>query len=117
MKINLHFKNSLHRKKIIHAVQRIPMLAGENTFVSFLILLIIAILIATAVFYQYAFLENSASVQLQPSQTVFQEQQFSKVLESLDTQAVKFREIDFKQYPNIFLSSTIITATTTGLTE
>jgi len=111
MKINLHFK------KIKHAGQRIPVLAGENTFVSFLILLIVAILIATAIFYQYALLANSASIQLQSSQTAFQEQKFSRVLEGLDTQAVKFREIDFKQYPNIFLSSTTTAATTTGLTE
>ena len=117
MKINLHFENSLHSKKIIHAVQKIPVLAGENTFASFLILLIVAILIATAVFYKYALLVNSASTQPQASQTAFQEQRFSKVLENLDIQAVKFREIDFKQYPNIFLSPTSTTATTTGLTE
>jgi len=119
MKINLNFTNSLRGKKVIHAVQRIPVLAGENTFVSFLILLIIAILIATIVFYQYALLANSAPAQLQSSQTAFQEQQFSKVLEGLDTRAAKFREIDFKQYPNIFLTptTTITTATATGLTE
>ena len=83
-------------------------------FVSFLILLIVAILISIFVFYQYALLANLASTQLQPSQGAFQEQQFSKVLKNLDTQAVKFREIDFKQYSNIFLSTT---ATTTALTE
>lgn len=111
MEINLHFK------KVRHVAQKIPVLAGENTFVSFLILLIVAILISTAVFYQYALLVNSAPMQPQASQTAFQEQRFSKVLENLDTQAVKFREIDFKQYSNIFLSPTITTATTTGLTE
>ena len=102
-------KINLHSKKIEHAAQRIPVLAGENTFVSFLALLIVAILISLAVFYQYVLLVSSASTQLQPSQTAFQEQQFSKVLEDFDTQAVKFREVDFKQYPNIFLSSEELT--------
>ena len=72
MKINLHFTNSLHSKKIINAVQKIPMLAGGNTFVSFLILLIVAILIATAVLYKYALLVNSAPTQPQASQIAFQ---------------------------------------------
>ena len=111
MKINLRFK------RIQRVSQRISVFAGENMFVSFLSLLIVAILISIFVFYQYAFLANSAPAQPQLSQTVFQEQQFSKTLEGFDTRAVKFREIDFKQYPNIFLFSTSTTATTTGLTE
>ena len=110
MKINLRFK------RIQRVSQRIPVLAGENMFVSFLSLLIVAILISIFVFYQYALLANSAPAQPQLSQTVFQEQQFSKALEGFDTRAVKFREIDFKQYSNIFLSPVTTTATT-GLTE
>jgi len=98
MKINLHFE------KIKYIGQRVFVLAGENTFISFLILLIVAILISIVVAYQYILVIDLTSVQVQPSQTVFQEQQFLGILENLDARAVKFRRIDFKQYSNIFLS-------------
>ena len=111
MKINLHLK------KVKHVGQKIFILAGENTFVSFLILLIAAILISIAVAYQYILAVDLTSVQVQPSQAVFQEQQFFKVLESFDAQDVKSREIDFKQYSNIFLSHLSTTKTSTELTE
>jgi len=78
------------------------MFVGSNMFISFLALLLVAILIAALLFYRYAYSIQSISVDTEVSRTNFQEQTLVEILEEVDARKALFNAVDSKTYPNIF---------------
>ncbi|MCH7604688.1 hypothetical protein IID24_01750 [Patescibacteria group bacterium] len=100
MKIQISIHTQTNKLKKI--TQKLPVLVGTNMFAAFLGLLAIAILIAALVFYRYAFSIQPVSVDIQISQTIFEDQTLVEILEEIDTRKVLFDAVDSKTYPNIF---------------
>jgi len=100
--MNIPIPIHIQKKTLKKAAQKFPMFVGSNMFISFLALLLVAILIAAFLFYRYAFSIQSISADTQVTRTNFQEQTLVEILEEVDVREVLFNAVDSKTYPNIF---------------
>jgi len=78
---------------------------GENAFLGFLVLFLVALFLSSAVFYKYVFLLQGVEVLPEPSQSRFESTAFQEVLRIWDSRRVKFGEASAQEYRDIFAPS------------
>lgn len=85
----------------VHLLFRAPRWMGENPFLGFLILLLFALLISSAVFYRYVFVVRDVDVESEITQTRFDQQAFQRLLRMWQERKEKFDQATV-QVRNIF---------------
>jgi hypothetical protein len=81
---------------------RSPRWIGENPFVGFFILLLVALLISSLVFYRYVFLARSEDVGSEITQIRFDQQTLQQVIQAWQERDEKFTEAGTLVIRNIF---------------
>ncbi len=92
-----------HLNTIIRSVLDIPRWIGENPFLGFLILLSLALLISSFIFYRYVFSVRSGGAEIEIVQTRFDQQAFERVLQIWQERKEKFNEAGVIRARNIFV--------------
>ncbi|MBI2098652.1 MAG: hypothetical protein HYT49_03345 [Candidatus Wildermuthbacteria bacterium] len=88
---------------VVRFLLKIPRWAGEKPFFGFLILLLFALVISAAVFYQYVFLLQNAEAQNEIVQTRFDEQALQQIIQIWQEREQKFNQAGTLQSRNIFV--------------
>ena len=94
-------------KKIKEFLKRLPRILGERAFLTFLGLLLVALIFGGIIFYQYNILVKKAEVQITEEPLQFQEKIYQDVLKIWQERKEKFQETEFKEYPDPFRGRTI----------
>lgn len=84
---------------IQETVARIPRMIAERTFLSFLVLFLLALLITGVVWYQSLRMESQDRV---GSETMFQQDRFLEIIRIQEDRAKQVQEIPQKEYRDIF---------------
>jgi len=75
---------------------------GENAFLGFLVLLVIALCISSLVFYRYVFLLESAQLEFRPSQNTFQTKPFEDIVRVWQERGQAFEQASPENYRDAF---------------
>jgi len=89
-------------KKIKEFFKKLPGILGEHSFLTFLGLLLIALILSGFIFYKYSFLVKKEEPEIFGKLLQFKEEDCQKVLEIWQNKAKISEEIDLKQYPDPF---------------
>jgi len=89
-------------KKIKDFFKRLPQTLGEKAFLTFLGLLLLALILGGIIFYQYNILVKRAEVQITEKPLQFQEKTYQDILKIWQEKEKRFQEIDLKEYPDPF---------------
>jgi O-antigen/teichoic acid export membrane protein len=89
-------------KEITEFFKKLPRTLGERSFLTFFILLIIALIIGSLVFYKFSFLAEKQKPEVSGAPLKFQEKTYQAVLEIWQEKEKKFEEANLKEYPNPF---------------
>jgi len=89
-------------KKTKEFFQKLPRILGENAFLIFLGLLIIALILGGFIFYKYSILVAKMEPQVIEKPLQFKEKTYQAVLKFWQEKEKRFQEVDFKEYPNPF---------------
>jgi O-antigen/teichoic acid export membrane protein len=89
-------------KKIGKFFKKLPRTLGERSFLTFLILLIIALIIGSLVFYKFSFLVKRQEIEVSRIPIKFQEKTYETVLKIWQEKEERFEEANLKEYPNPF---------------
>jgi len=89
-------------KKTKEFFQKLPRILGENAFLIFLGLLIIALILGGFIFYKYSILVAKMEPQVIEKPLQFKEKTYQAVLKFWQEKEKRFKEVDFKEYPNPF---------------
>ena len=89
-------------KKIKEFLKKLPRTLGERAFLTFLGLLLVALIFGGIIFYQYNILVKKAEVQITEELLQFQTNTYQDVLKIWQEREKKFQETDFKEYPDPF---------------
>jgi len=93
-------------EKIKQFFKKLPRTLGEQSFLTFLGFLLIALILGGFIFYKYSFL-----VEKEPSTKIsegvekplkFKEKIYEAVLENWQKKEKRFEEVNFKEYPDPF---------------
>lgn len=90
---------------IVRFLLGFPRWMGENPFLGFLILLSIALLMSSLVFYQYVFVARDADIKNEIVQIRFDQQAFQELLGTWQKRKEKFNQADVLEVKNIFAPS------------
>lgn len=90
-------------EKVKNKAQSFARWMGENAFFGFLILFFIALLISSAVFYQYVFSARGSKVQSEIKQTNFQQEALEHVMQTWQERAQNFEQAGQTLERNIFV--------------
>ena len=88
-------------KKVLFALRW----TGENVFLGFLVLLLIALVFSSAVFYKYVFSLNEEEVASQGSESNFRNATFQAVIVTWEERARAFEEVTPAAHRDIFSPS------------
>jgi len=91
-----------HFDAILRFLLQTPRRMGENPFVGFSILLCLALLISSLVFYRYVFLARSEDVGSEITQIRFDQQTLQQVIQAWQERDEKFTEAGTLVIRNIF---------------
>ncbi len=89
-------------KKIQESLKKLIKSLVENSFLTFLELLLIALIIGGIVFYQYGILAKKSPAEISEKPFQFQENAYQQLLKNWQEKEKKFKEADLKEYPNLF---------------
>jgi len=89
-------------KKIEVFLKKLPKILGERAFLTYLGLLVLALILGGFIFYQYNILAKKTEVQITEKLLRFEEEVYDKVLKIWQEKEEKFEGADFKEYPNPF---------------
>lgn len=95
--MTLHFRFNA----MIGFGSRIPRWIGENPFFGFLILLFVAALISSVVFYRSVFLAASANEGYQVVETRFDQKAFGEMVQEWEAREERFIQAETLQIQNI----------------
>jgi hypothetical protein len=96
---------SRNTKKIRFDFKRIILLLAEKSFLFSIILIIIALLMGSYLFYNYYFLPIMSEPQVTESSLKINEQAYQGVLSEWEGRQKKFESADYKNYVNPFWNS------------
>ncbi|MBZ9578293.1 hypothetical protein KJA14_00285 [Patescibacteria group bacterium] len=96
IKIPLKFKKD---KEFFKKILRI---LGEHIFLSFLVLLFLALILGGFIFYQYSFLAEKLEPQIIEKPLQFEEALYQKISEEWQIRQRRFEETELKEYPDLF---------------
>jgi len=89
-------------KKAIEFFKKLPRTLGERAFLTFLGLLLIALIFGGLVFYKYSILVEKAEPEISEIPLKFKEKTYQDVLKIWQEKEKRFEEADLKEYPNPF---------------
>jgi hypothetical protein len=89
-------------KKINVFFKKVPKILGEHAFLSFLGLLILALILGSAVFYKYSFLAGEEEPESTEKPLKFKEKTYQEILKIWGKREKRFEEADSKEYPDPF---------------
>ena len=89
-------------KKIQESLKKLIKTLVENSFLAFLELLLIALIIGGIVFYQYSILAKKSPAEISEKPFQFQENAYQEILKKWQEKEKRFKEVDLKEYPNPF---------------
>ena len=89
-------------KKIEVFLKKLPKILGEKAFLTYLGLLILALILGGFIFYQYNILAKKTEVQITEKLLRFEEEVYNKVLKIWQEKEEKFEGADLKKYPDPF---------------
>jgi len=85
-------------QKIKEFLKRLFLVLGEKAFLTFLGLLLMALIFGAIIYYQYSALTKRAEVQIIGEPLQFQEKAYQNVLKIWQEREKKFEEADLKKY-------------------
>jgi hypothetical protein len=97
----LKFKK-IEGKKIGGFLKKLPKVLGEKAFLTYLGLLVLALILGGFIFYQYNILAKKTEVQVTEKLLGFEKEVYDKVLKIWQEKEENFEGADFKEYPNLF---------------
>ncbi len=89
-------------KKIKKFFGKLPRILGEHAFLTFLGLLIIALILGGIIFYKYNILAEKEKPEVLEKPLTFEEKTYQEILKVWQEKEKKFEETDFKAYPDPF---------------
>jgi len=89
-------------KKIGSFLKKLPKILGEKAFLTFLGLLVLSLALGTLIFYKYNVLAKKTEPEITEKPLVFEEKTYENVLKSWQEREERFKEAEFKEYPNPF---------------
>lgn len=92
----------IETKKIKGFIKRLPKRLAENSFLTFLALFLISLIFGCLVFYKYGILIQKAKPETIEKPLKFDEKTYQNILKIWQEKEKKFKEVDFKEYPNPF---------------
>jgi hypothetical protein len=90
-------------KKLKEFLERLPRALGERAFLTFLGLLVLALIFGGIIFYKYQILVKRAKIQITEEPLQFQEKIYQDILKIWQEKEKNFKETDSKEYPNPFI--------------
>ncbi len=83
-------------------LKKLPRILGEQSFLTFFGLLLIALILGGFIFYQYSFLVEKEKPEVSEEPLKFKEKIYQEVLETWQEKEKRFEEVNLKQYPDLF---------------
>ena len=83
-------------------LKKLPRTLGEKSFLTFLGLLLIALIFSGFIFYKYSFLAEKGKLEVLEKPLEFNEKVHQEVLKIWQEKEKKFEEANFKKYPDPF---------------
>ncbi len=106
----------LKLNKIKEFFKKLPRDLGEHSFLSFLGLLFLSLILAGFLYYKYDILVKKEEPEVLITPLKFKEDVFQEILKKWEEREKKFRDADFKEYsPNPFQKSVAIPASTSSV--
>ena len=88
--------------KIKDFFNRLPRFLAQKAFLAFLFLFFLGSVFGLIIFYKYIFLTEKAEIEILEAPLEFREKTYQTILKIWQEKEEKFREADFKQYPDLF---------------
>jgi len=82
--------------------KKLPRILGENTFLTFLFLLFLSLILGGIVFYKYSILAEKEEPQIIKKPLQFEEKTYQKTLNEWEVRGRRFEETELKEYPDLF---------------
>jgi len=101
-------------KKIKLFFKKFPRVLGENSFLTFLGLLFVSLVLGIFVFYKFSFLVSKEKPEITEESLQFQEKTYQAVLDEWQKRDKRLLEINLKLYPDPFVK---ISTSTQELTQ
>lgn len=92
----------IRTKRIKEIFKKLPKSLGEKAFLTFLVLLLVALIFGGIIFYQYGILAKKTEIQITERPLQFEENTYQEVLKVWQEKEERFKETDLKQYPDPF---------------
>lgn len=89
-------------EKIKRFFKKLPRILGEQSFLTFFGLLLIALILGGFIFYQYSFLVEKEKLEVSEEPLKFKEKIYDAVLKTWQEKEKKFEEVNLKEYPDLF---------------
>lgn len=93
-------------KNLKNILERLPRKLAERSFLTFLGLLLVALIFGAFIFYQYSILAEAVAEVSEEEIFQFDRSTYQKILDEWTKRNEKFLEINSKTYPNPFLKLT-----------
>jgi len=88
--------------KVKAIFKKFPRILGEHSFLTFLFLLFISLVLGGIIFYKYSILAEKAETQTIKKPLQFEEEIYQKILNEWGNRENKFKEAELKEYPELF---------------
>jgi len=92
----------LKLKKIEVFLKKLPKALAERAFLTYLGLLVLALVLGSFIFYRYNILAKKTEVQISEKSLKFEEKTYDKVLKIWQEREERLKKADTKEYPNPF---------------
>ena len=89
-------------KKIKDFLKKLPKTLGERAFLTFLALLLIALILGGLIFYKYSILTGKEEPTISEKPPQFEEKTYQTVLKTWQEKEKRFQEASTKEYPDPF---------------
>jgi len=89
-------------KKIKEVLKRLPKNLCQRAFLTFFGFFLIILILGSFIFYKYSILEEQREPQILKRPAEFDEKKYQRVLDFWEEREEKFKQIEFKEYPNPF---------------
>ncbi|OIO46273.1 MAG: hypothetical protein AUJ31_02175 [Parcubacteria group bacterium CG1_02_39_15] len=89
-------------KKIKDFLKKLPKTLGERAFLTFLALLLIALILGGLIFYKYSISIDKEEPTISEKPPQFEEKTYQTVLKTWQEKEKRFEEADSKTYPDPF---------------
>lgn len=89
-------------EKLTKFFKKLPRILGTHTFLTFLGLLVLALIFGSLIFYKYSFLAEKEKPEVFEKPLQFKEKTYQEVLKIWQKREERFEEADFKEYPDPF---------------